>query len=38
MHEPFNNVCNLYQNLLQLAKVLAQFGDNSQKSSGKILT
>ncbi len=38
MHEPFDNVCNLYQNLLQLAKVLAQLGDNRQESSGKILT
>jgi hypothetical protein len=38
MDEPFDNVCNLYQNLLQSTKVLAQFGDNRWKSSGKILT
>jgi hypothetical protein len=37
MNEPFNNVCNLYQNLLQLVKVLAQFGDNTKESNGKIL-
>jgi hypothetical protein len=38
MHEPFDNVYTLYQNLLQLAKILSQFGDNRQESSGKILT